>query len=201
MKQTVARKFILAGCVLLLSCLAQAQNLTGSRLTEALQQGGLVLVMRHTSSPQQLPDAASVNQDNVNTERQLDDKGRRDAAAIGEALRRLQVPIGEVFSSPAYRALETAQVAGLDDVAVQAELGNENMGDASARNAAWLREQVRSRPPTGNRVLITHGPNLSAAFPAESAGMEEGEMLVFDPEGNAGPAVVARIKSGDWELL
>jgi hypothetical protein len=49
--------------------------------------------------------------------------------------------------------------------------------------------------------LITHGPNMSAAFPEHSAGMAEGEALVFDPRGRDGPVMIQRITIGDWAGL
>jgi len=201
MKHVLARNCIAVLCLLFFPGLLEAQTLAGSKLVAALQQGGLVIVMRHTSSPRVAPDSVTVNTDNVNAERQLDEKGRRDAALFGEALRRLQVPLGEVRSSPAYRALETARLAGLDDATVQEELGNEGMSDSTEQYAEWLRKQVADQPRMGIRLLITHGPNINAAFPGESAGMEEGDALVFDPEGSTGPILVARIKCADWAAL
>src|SRR5215216_6336710 len=81
---------------------ADAQTMSGPALVKSLQAGGHVIVMRHASSPGQIPDKP--NADNVPPERQLDDKGRSTATAIGEALRRLKIPVGEVLTSPTYRA-------------------------------------------------------------------------------------------------
>ena len=201
MKKLFVRTCISVFFLLVFTSGAVAQVLAGDKLVAALKQGHLVMVMRHTSSPRTEPDSATANPDNVNHERQLDDKGRRDAAAIGEALRRLQIPVGTVLSSPAYRALETARLAKLENVATRQELGNDGMAESSAQYAAWLREQVMTVPEAGNRLLITHGPNISAAFPDESEGMEEGDVLVFDPAGSAGAMLLARIKSADWTAL
>jgi phosphohistidine phosphatase SixA len=46
--------------------------------------------------------------DNVNRERQLDEQGRAGAVAMGKAVREWKIPMGDIFSTPAYRALETA---------------------------------------------------------------------------------------------
>jgi phosphohistidine phosphatase SixA len=200
-KQFIASKILITLCLLAAARQPQAQNLTDSALVEALKDGGHVLVMRHTSSPRELPDAATVNPDNVNGERQLDEKGRRDATAIGEALRRLQIPVGQVLSSPAYRALETARLAGFDEVTVQQELGNDDMEASTAQNAEWLRVQAANAPQQGNLLLITHGPNLNAAFAQAAAGMEEGDMLVLNPRSRPGPEVVGIIKSSHWLAL
>lgn len=177
------------------------QTLTGEELVAALREGGKVIVMRHASSPGQPPAAGSARPDNVNAERQLDDEGRADAAAMGEALRRLEIPIISVISSPTYRAQETARLAGFSDIVLQSELSNEGMRDSAAVNVAWLQTQVAVPPVDGNRLLITHGPNINAAFPDLAAGMEEGEALVFDAGAEEGAELVARIKISEWPEL
>src|SRR5690348_17151496 len=99
------------------------QALSGEALVRALQRGGYILVVRHASSPREAPDAATANADNVNRERQLDQNGRATATAMGAALRALHIPIGEVLTSPTYRAWETARLAELPDPHPQTELG------------------------------------------------------------------------------
>src|ERR1039457_3284734 len=93
--------------LLLLAGGVNAQTLSGDALVKALRQGGYVIVMRHASSPREVPDKQTANPDNLKPERQLDEIGRTTAAAMGKALRDLKIPIGEVYSSPTYRALET----------------------------------------------------------------------------------------------
>jgi phosphohistidine phosphatase SixA len=178
------------------------QTLPRNGLAAALRAGGYVIVMRHANSPRQAPDAATANPDNTNRERQLDEAGRRDAAAMGAALKRLRIPFNEVLASPAYRALETARLLDVGKARAEDELSNEGMTATNEARAAWLREQVaRKVGPGGNRLLITHGPNISAAFPEYSTGMGEGEALIFDPRGKDGPVMIQRIQIGDWPGL
>lgn len=165
---------------------------------DALRAGGHVIVMRHTSSPRDLPDAASANDDNASGERQLDETGRRDAEALGAALRKLDIPVASVETSPTYRAQETARVAGFDEFVMRDELGNEGMREASEKYAQWLRERIAQAPGAGNALLITHGPNIAAAFPEHASGMGEGDALVF-ATGN--PEPVARIAIAEWPAL
>jgi hypothetical protein len=89
----------------------QPQPLHGEALVKALRQGGYVIVMRHTSSPREAPSKQVANADNVKLERQLDETGRTTAVAMGKAIRALKIPIGEVLTSPTYRALETVKYA------------------------------------------------------------------------------------------
>ena len=81
--------WLLIGLVLCWSTAANAQTLTGPALVKALQAGGHVIVMRHGSSPGEIPKVP--NPDNVPPERQLDEVGRATTTAIGEALRRVKI--------------------------------------------------------------------------------------------------------------
>lgn len=195
------------GTIVLLSvfaCLAsvqaQAQPIPRAQLADTLAAGGHVIVMRHANSPRDLPDAATRNADNVDGERQLDALGRRTAQAMGEALRSHAIPVGEVLSSPTYRAMETARLLGFDALPVEL-LSNEGMREAGAQHATWLQDAVARPATNGNRLLITHGPNLSAAFPEHSQGMGEGEALVFRPGAATGPTLIHRIRIEDWAGL
>jgi phosphohistidine phosphatase SixA len=180
-----------------------AQTLAGVGLVKALRQGGYVLVLRHTSSPRDAPDKASANPDNVNLERQLDETGRATATAMGNALRRLKIPIGSVFTSPTYRALETVRLAQLPTPRTHAELGDggQSMGGVTEAQSAWLKQQVAAFPKGTNTILVTHLPNMAKAFPLETSGLSDGEMLVFGPDGKGGSTLVARIKIEQWPTM
>jgi len=180
--------------MVLLTGAAHAQTLSGDALVKALRQGGYVIVMRHTSSPREVPDKKTVNADNVKPERQLDEEGRVTAIAMGKALRDLKIPIGDVLSSPTYRALETVKYAQLGTPRTYAELGDngQSMQGGTAAQAAWLQKQVTQLPKGKNTILVTHFPNISGAFP-QLGMVDDGESLVFGPNG-----LVGRIKIGEW---
>lgn len=191
-----------AALVLLLAATSlAAQTVPRTALAAELRKGGLVIVMRHANSPRELPDAASASADNTSRERQLDATGRRDAAAMGAALKRLGIPMGEVLSSPTYRALETARLIDAGKARVVEQLGNEGMAATSQAGTAWLQGEVARKAAGGNRLLITHGPNMSAAFAQHAGGMTEGEALVFDPRGANGPVMIQRIRIDEWAGL
>jgi phosphohistidine phosphatase SixA len=182
---------------------AAAQTLAGEALVKALRQGGYVLVMRHTSSPRDAPNETSANPDNIKLERQLDETGRTTATAMGNALRQLKIPIGRVLTSPTYRALETARFAQLPNPQIQAELGDggQSMGGVSEAQSAWLKKQVLERPDSTNTILVTHFPNMAAAFPQETSGLSDGETLVFHADGKGGRTLVARITIEQWPTM
>ena len=178
-------------------------TLSGTTLLDALRQGGYVLVMRHATSPRQVPDKQTANADNVNLERQLDEAGRASAVAMGNALRDLKIPIGSVLTSPTYRALETVRLAKLPSPSPVPELsdGGASMQPVAAAPGAWLQKKVTEFPKGSNTILVTHMPNLTAAFPALATNVADGEALVFGPDGRGGATLVARIKIDDWPRM
>lgn len=181
----------------------EAQTLSGPALVKALRQGGYVIVMRHASTERDKPDVRAANPDNLNQERQLDQLGALSAQAFGKALKHLKIRIGEVLTSPTYRAVETARLANLNDPRPQVELG-ENGGDmrkASAAQAAWLRQAVTQFPSGTNTIMITHLPNISAAFPELMPPPRDGEAIVFGPDGKGGAVVVARVAIDEWPAM
>jgi phosphohistidine phosphatase SixA len=184
---------------------AQAQTLAGADLARALRQGGYVLLMRHASSPIAPPDKALAEPDNPKPERQLDGAGKAAARAMGQAVQALGIPVGQVESSPTYRALQTARLAQLPAPQTFAQLG-EGGGGMQAQGAdqgAWLRAKVAEPPRAGtDTVIITHLPNIRAAYPALGAGgVADGEALVFLPDGKGGAALAGRIRIEDWPAL
>jgi phosphohistidine phosphatase SixA len=182
---------------------AQAQDLHGAALVQALQKGGYVIVMRHASSPREVPDKQTANPDNSKPERQLDEGGRNTAIAMGKALLDLKIPIGNVLSSPTYRALETVRLAQFGSPHTFAELGDngQSMQGGTAAQAAWLQKQVGQFPKGTNTIIVTHLPNISGAFPQLSSGLADGEALIFGPDGKGGAILVSRVKIEEWPAM
>jgi phosphohistidine phosphatase SixA len=168
----------------------------------ALRQGGYTLVMRHASSPGEAPDRQTANPDNVKLERQLDTAGRTEATAMGEALRRLKVPVGAVLTSPTYRALETVKFAGLGNARPVSELGDggQSMQGVPEAQAAWLCAKVAEVPIDGNTIIVTHMPNIARSFPTWGS-IAEGETVIVRPDGKGGMTVVAKVKIEEWAGL
>ena len=174
-------------------------------LVNELHHGGYVLLMRHASSPANPPDKAAADPQNVGGERQLDEKGRASARAMDDAFRSLDIPVGQVFSSPTYRARETVKLAGFGAPVLSQELGDQGRSMAritGAGPADWLKNKVSELPSSGrNTLLVTHMPNIAAAFPDQSAGLQDGETLVFKPDGHGHAYLVAKVEIGEWPQM
>ena len=188
--------------MLAFSAPANAQTLSGAALVSALRQGGLVLVMRHADSPAQPPAKAAADPKNVKLERELDSAGREKAHAMGVAVKALRIPIGDVFSSPTFRAHQTVELAALGRARDVNELDEGAAGMQAipeAARIAWLKAKIGEAPRAGtNTILVTHAPNIQGAFAINAAA---GETILFQPDGHGGAAQVARVKIGDWAAL
>jgi phosphohistidine phosphatase SixA len=196
-------RLLLSILILPIGATACAQNLEGAALVHALERGGYVLVMRHASSPSEAPAKESADAENTRDERQLDEKGRTTATAMGHALHELKIPVGAVLSSPTYRALETAKYAQLGTARTHTELGDngKSMQGGTEAQAYWLQNKVTQFPSGTNTFIVTHNPNITAAFPQIGSPVAEGEALIFGPDGRGGGTIVARIKIEEWPSL
>jgi len=82
----------------------------------ALRQGGYVIVFRHGATHQDQADTDPLNFKNIAQQRQLNDAGRAKVKEIGEAFRKLRIPVGQIQSSAFNRAVETGTLMGLGEV-------------------------------------------------------------------------------------
>jgi phosphohistidine phosphatase SixA len=184
---------------------AHGESLAGKELVDALRSGGYVILMRHASSPRNVPEAAQADVENVNHERQLDEEGRASARAMGEALRRAHIPIGDVWSSPTYRALQTIKLARFGSPTTSEELGDSGQSmraDKTGARANWLKAKVSAPSgPQENTLIVTHLPNISEAYPQDAVGLADGEALILHPDGHGGATIVARVKIDEWATL
>jgi phosphohistidine phosphatase SixA len=200
----IASAAVMAMLAVLAAGPSAAQTLEGQALVDALRQGGYVIVMRHARAPRALPGAADAAPGNTARERQLDAEGQRTAKAMGEALRRLRIPIGEVLSSPTFRARQTVRLLNVGEPKLAPELGEGKQGmkaDETGKRPAWLRSEAAMKPAPGtNNLIVTHLPNLVGAFPTAAKGIGDGGALIVRPNGSE-PVVVGRVAIDDWPKL
>src|SRR5712692_11380197 len=116
-------------------------------LVKALRAGGHVIVFRHGATHADQADTDPLHPENVAQQRQLNDKGRADARAIGEALRRLQIPVGRVVTSVFNRAVETGKLIGGADVLPSPDVTEAGWWSPRPRTTAAPRRCASSPPP------------------------------------------------------
>jgi phosphohistidine phosphatase SixA len=162
--------------------LQPARSVPDYALVRDLRQGGYVIYFCNAATE---PGGAGgpENLGNREAQRNLSEDGRTQAAKIGEAFRELEIPVGEVLSSPYFRALDTARIA-----LGRAEPTGELLGLRSNRSVQHPQRQadllrlLSTPPPKGtNTVLVSHASNAE-----EYAGipLDEGEAAVLKPLGD-----------------
>ncbi|MBL4629787.1 MAG: hypothetical protein JKY14_01005 [Paraglaciecola sp.] len=149
-------------------------------LMPKLKKGGLVIVMRHQRG------AILGRWDDFSrpwteciAQRNLSAAGYAGAIETGQAFTILNVPIGEVLSSPMCRTMETARLV-FDRVKTVEELGHatEVRSRTNETTAKDLMKIMDARVPQDNNdVIITHGGNIYHAY---QQSISEGDMLFFE---------------------
>jgi len=171
----------------------------------AVRSGGHVIVMRHGATHQDQADTDPLNLENIAKQRQLNDEGRAQARAMGEAIRKLKIPVGQVTTSLFNRAVETGKLLGFGAVTSTADLTEGGLVVTPIENnrrAQALRKLAGTAPPAGsNVILVTHKPNILDAFGKDLFDVREGESTVFKPDGSGGYKLVTRVQIGDWDKL
>jgi phosphohistidine phosphatase SixA len=194
--------------LLLLSGYSSASATELSALLTPLKQGGYVLVFRHVATDDSQKDVYPFNFDDMKAQRQLSDQGRAIARQVGAAIRKLGVPVGEVYTSRLNRAVETGKllfdtdvkpVDALTDSSAGVASGMANPAGGNAKAGRALRELVDASPKAGtNNMLVTHKTNITDAFGKEASDVQEGEAFIYKANA-AGPAIfVTRVKAADW---
>jgi hypothetical protein len=102
-------QIICAVLLLLLGC-SQVSAEDSRELVSALKQGGHVIVFRHGATDDSQKDIYPLNFDDMKAQRQLSEKGRDMARQIGTAIKKLGIPIGEIYTSRLNRAIETGKL-------------------------------------------------------------------------------------------
>ena len=155
----------------------------------ALVNGGHVALIRHGNAPPGYGDPPGFKIDDYATQRNLDERGRAQARALGEAFRQHGVRVDKILSSPWCRCLDTARLMALGPVdgtwAVAAS-------DKSPERLAALKEMVSGWRGPGTLVLVTHGLTVQSLV-GILPGQAETVVLRSKPGKERGVDVVGRI--------
>ena len=175
-----------------------AHALEGAALVRALRAGGLTLYFRHTATDFSQNDRGMTSYGECATQRNLSEAGRAQAREVGEMIRALKLPVGEVIASPFCRTMETGRLMFGRAQPSAVVRGYEGTNAANA-DYAKLVALLASPPAPGTlRMVTSHGnPFRAIAGPPH---LDEGEAAVLKPAGKDF-VVVARIRRGDWPAL
>jgi len=170
----------------------------GPDLLAELRAGGHVLYLRHASTDFSQNDASMRSYEDCASQRNLTDKGRDEARALGEHIRRLKIPVGAVLASPFCRTMETARLAFGKAQAMGEVRGGPARPDDPARYAS-LKKLLSGRVPKGENLVISSHANPFYAL-AGPPYLAEGELAVIKPQDDSF-AVIGRIRLEDWQAL
>ena len=126
----------------------------------ALVKGGHVALIRHGNAPPGYGDPPGFKIDDCKTQRNLDERGRAQAKALGEAFRNHGVRVDRILSSPWCRCLETARL--LDVGPVETSWALIPMEPSAPVRLHALQEIVSAWRGPGTLVLVTHGFTVQA---------------------------------------
>ena len=176
-------------------------RLEGRALIEALQKGGLVILIRHMSTDSFVPGEGTHDDRDCASQRNLDERGRQEAREIGAAFKRLGIPVGTVLTSPYCRCVETGKLAfekgtTSEDLAVFDELP----GPEKEARGKLIRKMLNTKPADGrNTIMITHTGTLLYSFGLQTR--PEGIAHIFRPAEFGNAIYLGRVIPEEWSAL
>ena len=175
-----------------------AEKSTVEDLVKQLQSGGLVIFLRHSTTDRSQVDQDRNNLGNCLSQRNLSVTGREQARSIGEAIRKHNIPVGAVITSPYCRCRDTAELAfGTSRVTEELRFGMGDDVQQTTRLSQALQTMLSTPPEPGtNTVLVSHTANLK-----EAAGIwpkPEGAAYVFRPVPGQAFEYLGRIPPDAW---
>lgn len=134
-------------------------------LWQRLRSGGHILLIRHAATDPGIGDPPGFRLGACATQRNLSERGRREARALGAALQAAGVAIGPVWSSRWCRCLDTARLAFdhaepspmLDSMFNDDEAASHAKAEQTIARLAALRGTGRV---LDNVALVTHDVNI-----------------------------------------
>jgi phosphohistidine phosphatase SixA len=184
------RRRLLLAAPLLLARPARAETAQGAAaaaLVAALRAGGVVVVLRHGITDRSQVDTGDLA--NRAGQRNLSEAGRAQSRRLGQAFAALSIPLGEVLTSPVFRARDTAELAFGARAVIEPLLTADDYTPDPAqltRQIAWLRARMgRPSAPGATDVLVGHIVPLGMALGRSLSQAEypEGGLAIFAPGG------------------
>lgn len=150
-------KIFIIGIFALIAIFVTNTHAENDDLIEQIKSGGHILMIRHAYAPG-TGDPANFKIGDCATQRNLDDRGRSQARAIGDWLRSKGIKDAKVYSSQWCRCQETAALLNFGPVAELPAL-NSFYGRPQNRepNVKALRSFIATLPADGELIIfVTH---------------------------------------------
>ena len=181
---------VLAG--LLAACASPSTSAADPQaaLLAGLRQGGYLLYLRHADTAV-APEPAVRDLEDCGWQRNLSERGRAQAAAVGAMLRQQGIAVGAVESSGFCRTRQTAELVFGRAPTVSADLFYHVSRTPAeiAADTARLKGLLGRRPAAGNVALVGHAPTFRDVTGVELA---EGQGAIVKPAGDGTFVIVGR---------
>ncbi|MFK7746481.1 MAG: histidine phosphatase family protein [Roseobacter sp.] len=141
---------------------------------DAFSQPGAHAIMRHALAPGG-GDPANFDVNDCATQRNLSDRGRDQARAIGQALKDRGIAFDRILTSQWCRSRETAELLGMGPVTEEPALNSFFQDRSTAQTQTQTTRDIAAGA-TGPLMMVAHQVNITAltgVFPAS------GEIVVF----------------------
>lgn len=197
-----ATLFLVSGFFGWLSPAHAQKQLADAELITSLKKGGHVIYIRHAATDVSKTDQNREDLSDWTKQRNLSDKGRKEAVAIGLAFRALAIPVADVIASPYCRCIETGKLAfGKTQIAKNLAFSVGEDKNIAEHLAKALKVMLGTKPAgQTNTVLISHSGNLQDA--ANMFPKPEGVTMIFKPQGdNNAFEFVQRVEAQQWLSL
>lgn len=163
---------------------SEATDLSKSELIQKMQEGGLVIFIRHASTIKSQIDARPIDLSNCEKQRNLSEQGKQEASLIGQSFKKYGIKVSEVLTSPFCRCKDTAQLAFKSYEIRENLYYTIGLPPEERKTKSLALHALLSTPPTnGNRIIVSHTSNLK-----EAAGIwprVEGGAYIFEPSEGA----------------
>jgi phosphohistidine phosphatase SixA len=170
-----------------------------SDMIERMKTGGHILMIRHALAPGS-GDPADFRIGDCSTQRNLDNRGREQARAIGDWLRANGINTARVYSSQWCRCLETAQLLELGSVTELPALNSfYELTQNREPNLRALKEFIAKQPSEGVLIImVTHFVTISAIA---NEAVSSGEGVLLEHHGDASYENIGRVNFGAFSNL
>lgn len=170
-----------------------------SSLVNLLRQGGYVVYFRHgltEKTGEKFVPSELIHK--CELQRNLSKEGVEQVKRIGQVISKLQIPVGDILSSPYCRCMDTAKhMFGRATRSDSLFFAIHMKSDERAAVAEELKKMLSTIPAQGtNTILISHTANLK-----EAAGIwpkPEGVAHIFRPAGEGRFMHVGKITPDAW---
>ena len=174
-------------------------KLTGTALIKELQKGGHVIYFRHGITAESgEKDVSDAELDDCTRQRNLSDAGQAQTKEIGAAFKSLGIPVGDVYSSPYCRCVDTARnIFGKATKSKALHFAIHLRTAERASVTSQLLDLLAKVPTAGTNIgLVSHTANLQ-----EAVGMwpkPEGVAHIFKPKGDGTFVYVGSMQPEAW---